>query len=126
MRTIILIVAVTAMLSTTSCGTVSREQVEAWQARVEQAETYAQQAERIAQQAEALAERLGSEEAQRIASEARAVAAAAAAASADLKANPPQEGDPWWMVIIGIVSAAAGAFGGYRSGLYHPIPKAKR
>ena len=126
MRTIILIVAVAAMLSTTSCGTVSREQVEAWQARVEQAETYAQQAERIAQQAEALAERLGSEEAQRIASEARAVAAAAAAASADLKASPPQEGDPWWMVIVGIISAAAGAFGGYRSGLYHPIPKAKR
>ena len=114
------IVALVA-LSVMAC-TVTREDVEAWENHAASAQRYAEQAQDIAVRAERLAERLGSDEAKRIAEEARA---AAAAAAADVKANPPKEGEPWWAVIGGIVAAAAGAFGGYRAGLYHPVPKLK-
>ena len=117
------IVALVA-LSVMAC-TVTRADVEAWEKHAASAQRYAEQAQDIAVRAERLAERMGSDEAKRIAEEARAAAAAAAAAAADVKANPPKEGEPWWMVIGAIVGGAVSAFGGYRAGLYHPVPKLK-
>jgi len=106
--------------------TVSREHVVEWELRVAQAQAYAEQAAQIAERAERLATQLGSQEALAVATEARIAAIGASAVAARIAETPPQEGEPWWTVITGIVAAAAAGWGGYRAGLYHPVPNLRK
>lgn len=128
---------ITAAVMLTGCNGISREDIDAYNSRVQQAEEQVQMlAEKLpaainaAETAAELAERMGSEHAAQAARAAAEFAAnlqdeirATERLLAELRANPPQEGEPWWVVVGGIASTLLGTYVGHRRGLYKPVPQ---